>query len=449
MKIVPVVFFVAAAIGLALAEPGLLHKVVDLGHNIPQSNVAGDYLFALFWAALFWLSILLWPVPSQHKQVLFWLWAGRCLVTLGFMLLVENYYEVMDGFTYFDLSREGGLEWHGFESMAGTENIINLARLHRMIVPVDSYHAMKVSFGMIGLVAVYVVYRAAVMFLGRENLRLLCVLSLWPSILFWSSLLGKDPIVLLGVALYVYGAVGWHRLKNWHYLVPMGLGIVVAMLIRVWMGPILLAPLAIFAFLSIRGPFLKMGFTAIAVWTLWLAIGQFQSQFNIQTHEDALRTLNLLSQAAGGQGGSGQEVGVDLTDIVQTARFLPWGVFTALFRPLPGEVQNAFGWLAGIEDLALLWLVALAFMRTRWRELREPVVLWAVSLVLVWAVAYASISYLNLGMGHRYRLQIMPILLCVILYLSRRRRKKMPTERRYPLDVVRAGQVGAVVGQRI
>lgn len=419
----------ALSIGAVVAGPEILQIVTRLGHNIPQDKLGDDYLFGLFWAAVLWLSIVFWPVPTGHKEDLFWLWAGKCFVLLGFMLLVENHYNDMDGYTYFDRSREGGLEWHGFESAAGTENIVNLARLFRVVLPVDSYHASKVSFGMVGLVAVYLFYRAAVLFLGYEDRRLLYILAFWPSLLFWSSLLGKEPIILLGVALYVYGAVGWHRFKRLRYLALITLGVALAMLVRLWMGPILLAPLAIFALIGVRDVVLKAVFAVFVAGIFWLAVDQFKNQFNIQTNEDALNTLNSWAQTEGGKGGSGQAVSADITDIVQFALFVPRAVFTALFRPLPGEVPNAFGWLAGIEDLALLSVAALALVRMRWKSLGDPIVLWALGLVGVWALAYGVISYVNLGTAHRYRLQILPILLSVSLYLGRRRPKELLDKR--------------------
>ncbi len=71
---------------------------------------------------------------------------------------------------------------------------------------------MKLDVAMAGLAGVYIFYRAAVLFLGREDMRILLVLGLTPSILFWSSILGKDPIVMLGMAVYSYGAVAlWKR----------------------------------------------------------------------------------------------------------------------------------------------------------------------------------------------------------------------------------------------
>ena len=101
--------------------------------------------------------------------------------------------------------------------------------------------------------------------------------------------------------------------------------------------------------------------------------------------------------------------------------FLPVGMFTALFRPLPGEVLNVFGFFASLENMATLGLLWLAIKRTRWEELKEPVVTWALSLVVAWSTVYAFVSGYNLGTASRYRLQILPVMICLLVYLARRR----------------------------
>ena len=98
--------------------------------------------------------------------------------------------------------------------------------------------------------------------------------------------------------------------------------------------------------------------------------------------------------------------------------FIPKGMFTVLFRPLPGEVYNVFGFLAGLEDVFLLLLFVLAVKRMRWRELTDPLSIWAILVILTWATAYGFVGF-NLGTVCRYRLQILPIFLGLLMYLFR------------------------------
>lgn len=83
--------------------------------------------------------------------------------------------------------------------------------------------------------------------------------------------------------------------------------------------------------------------------------------------------------------------------------------------------MNAFGLLAGLENAVLVVLLVVAVWRTRWRELGEPLVLCGLAFVLSWSMFYSVISYINLGGAARFKLQVLPILLALLLYFARRR----------------------------
>jgi hypothetical protein len=59
--------------------------------------------------------------------------------------------------------------------------------------------------------------------------------------------------------------------------------------------------------------------------------------------------------------------------------------------------------------------------RTRLKDLREPLVLWALLTLIIWAMVYAVDSFQNLGTASRHRLEITPFMLGLILYLGRSR----------------------------
>lgn len=404
------------AIGIGLAASSFLDIVVALGHYIPQEDVATDYFIGLVWAITLGVSILAWPVSSKDKIGLLVVWLVKSLVTLGFMLLYEYNYG-LDAYGYFDGTRQSYFAWEG---MSGTKNISILAWLHHQVLPA-SYHAMKVSFAMVGLVAIYIFYRAAVIFMKRENKRVFYIFALFPSILFWSSILGKEPIILLGISIYVYGVVGLGRLKRLRYLLVIALGVILTALIRSWLVPILLAPLVIFVLQGMQGKVSKMTLIAIVFVVFLLSFSQFMNMFGLKTTEDLIATTNRISRGAA-FGGSAQEA-PEFTSIGSMVAFVPIGAFTALFRPLPGDVLNPFGLLAGLENVVLLVLLLRAIKRTRREELKEPLVMWAILLVIIWATVYGFVSYQNLGTAVRWRLQILPVLLGLLLYLGRRHQK--------------------------
>jgi len=95
--------------------------------------------------------------------------------------------------------------------------------------------------------------------------------------------------------------------------------------------------------------------------------------------------------------------------------YIPEGMFTVLFRPLLGEVNNAFGLVAGLEDIFLLTLFGLALARVRWREMYDIVCIWAVLAILSWQ-SFTHLSDLSRHIC-RYRVQILPLFLGLLIYM--------------------------------
>lgn len=410
-----------AVLSLSIFLLVVFDMIGPLGWQIPQADLTGDYFLGVLWAVLLGLTVFLWPVSRTDKRCLLVAWIARCVVTLVVMLAYENFNGI-DSFWYFENStRSLPGEWAAFKLGEGTTNTMVLARYHARVLP-DSFHMMKISFSMVGFIATYLLYRAAVLFLDREDIRILLALTLFPSMIFWSSTLGKDPITLLGIALYVYGVAAWYRTNQMRPLFVMLIGIWLAMSLRVWLGPILVAPLAVFVLARVRNLVSRLLFIGIVAGAFLYAGGRFQEQFHIESSNDLVTTVEMRAHSGGWRGNTAVSPGRSFTSVGQLVTFMPLGAFTALFRPLPGELMSVFGILAGFENLVLIVLLYQAFKRTRMSELKDPRVMWALALILTWSSIYGFISYQNLGAASRFRLQILPVLLGTLLYLRRDRR---------------------------
>ena len=378
-------------------------------------DFAGDYMEGVLVAAALLLAIQFWPVPRAHRRALTVLWLVRIGVTLGAMLPYEGYYG-LDANAYYRMGRALSDPWALLAFGQGTDNI--RAAVGILSGLTGSYSAIKVIFAHVGLAAVYVFYRAAILALGRDQLALLYILGLFPSLLFWSSILGKDPPVLLGIAFFCYGAVGLiarHRLRALLWVV---LGLLIASSIRIWLGVIFLAPLAMAYVLASRSSVVTKGAFVILATPLFLfALQSFADRFALSTAEDVVATADVISQGWA-RGGSAQKLESGFDSLGDMVAFAPIGAFTALFRPLPFEVMNPFGLLAGLENAAVLALLLMGLRRRGLRWLREPVLMWAALTVLTWGVVYGFVSYQNLGSAFRFRAQVVAILVTLVLALA-------------------------------
>ena len=152
----------AACLGMAylISEPALPGFIEDSGINIPTSDILRDYGDGILWACVLFIFVLAWPVRREHKKMLATGWLVKCLVALVLMLPYERQYWGLDCWTYFQRAHSGVGGMLAGAGNNGSNIVTGLGALHLQIGP-DSYHAMKLSFAMVGFIAVYLFYRAA------------------------------------------------------------------------------------------------------------------------------------------------------------------------------------------------------------------------------------------------------------------------------------------------
>ncbi|MFA5117972.1 MAG: hypothetical protein WC695_03860 [Candidatus Omnitrophota bacterium] len=419
---------------LCIALPAWFNLVEFLGKRIPQGSVWIDYLQGLLWAVFLGTTIFFWPVSSSDKKALAIVWAVKCFVMLGVMLFYEYHYQI-DSYAYFSGARFDMSLWH--EKYCDGPNLppILFIRLHQDLL-LDSYHAVKVSFGFVGLAAIFIFYRAAIAFLRREKVLLLYIFAFFPSILFWSSTFGKDPLGLFSITIYCYGTIAWVRRGSWPSVGILLAGVFSITFMRPWMGVIMAFPvLVITIFCMKKSDRVKMLVLSCALFLISaVSVQSAFSYLGVGTGRSLTSVANekFIDFSRGGSGRkttgaadgktqvSGRQQSVKFGRGWDMLQFVPRGMFTALFRPLPGEVKNLFGLIAGLEDVLLLGLFTLMMIRGRWKELSDPLLLWAFLFILGWSAAYGFISY-NLGTVCRYRLQILPVMLGFMLYMGRKK----------------------------
>jgi len=364
--------------------------------------------------------------------MLFAAWLVKCFVALVVMLPYEQQYWGLDCWTYFERAHAGLAEIVPSLGRGGSEVVEGLGALHLAIGP-DSYHAMKLSFAIFGLVAIYLLYRSAELLVGNYAPLLFWGLTLYPSVLFWSTILGKDPVILAGIALHIWGLVNVVVRGRNGYLVAVLAGIGAASAIRIWMGPILILPC-----LLILGARIKhIAWRATAVILVGLALLSLTpltaDRLEFDKASDVFEATKNVSRGWD-RANSTMRMDGEPESLWDLVLFTPESIFIAYFRPLPGDVPNLFGWLAGFENLILLLVSIWAAFRLRLMYFRHHLFLWGLALLLTWGLAYSVLSYKDLGSAVRYKLQIMPILLGMIGFLLRRPALKLASPARGRLN---------------
>jgi hypothetical protein len=393
----------------------LIAQAAALSWRIPGNDLGGDYLTGVLWSIVLAVSLILWPIHHRDRVALAGLWAAKCVVCLGVMLFYESQYG-LDAFNYFDFAREtaGAPE---IVIKSGTAYILWLTSLHYRLMP--SYHAIKTTYSYLGLMGIYAFYRTVTLLRPQIGRGALLLIGLFPTVLFWSSILGKDPIVFLGMGLYCLGIAKWQQHKMASALIYIVLGGVIATTIRLWFGLIMAVPMIALSLVHTRSLSRRWLTVTLSTILLWVAFQVFHDRYVLDSALDILQATGSIVNTFGIGGASSRAITMDVSTIPGLIKFLPIGMFAALFRPLPGEVLSSFGSIASAENGVLITLLVLTIGRFRIAILKEPMVVWALTLILVWSMFYALVSYQNFGAALRYKLPIVPILLTVLIRLSR------------------------------
>ena len=421
-----VCFGIIAGACLAFLGYVLLDWVVILGEKIPQADLVDDYFWGTLWALILGATILIWPVSWADKNDLVIVWFVKALTALSVVLLYEYAYDI-DSTGYYFAPMTDDFIYHGFSLKLtdraysvtrGSWNIASLSVYQNLILS-GSYHALKISYCMAGVVGGYLYFCASKVLLGYRDRRLFYIFVFFPSIFFWSSLPGKEAVTLAFTGLYSYGVISWYKFRKPKYLLMILAGGICAMYLRVWSGLILFIPILVFIPKMGRSAFSKLIVFSIIGSLIWLTADQFTRTFKINSIQDVFTKSQFHGKKA--RGGSALEVkNVEYTGvstlIVETVKNFP----KVLFRPFPGEVPSLTGLLAGLEGILLVMVFFRAVHKTRLEELKDPLVLWAIGVVVIWASIYA-LSASNLGTIVRWRVQILPIFLGLLLYLGRSR----------------------------
>ncbi len=311
------------------------------------------------------------------------------------------------------------------ETFHGTGFVRLLAGL-AIFVTGATFRGISILWAWIGLVGMLFFYKAFSTAFPIGNRRLYMPLILfYPTMLLWTSSLGKDSLMVLFLGMSTYGAA---RLRQridligfWWLLLGLG-GMI---MLRPHMA--LIFAIGLGAYALIRP--VRAGILTPVIWFLGLVLflGVTVGAVRISSR---LAGVELSQESASGvvertrmrtarreRGGSAFEV-VSPRTPGGAAIAIP----TVLFRPFPTEAHTTFARISSLEGMGLL-----ALMLYRWRNVGRAIVEAARNSFLLLIVVYTMLFILafsgaigNFGILARQRAQVLPFVFMLIAYEPRR-----------------------------
>jgi hypothetical protein len=404
-----------------------LNLVEQLGFRIPQDDMITDYATSLVWATFLGVCIIFSPIRNRDKHMLLWAWFIKCFVSLFVLLFEEAHYPGGDAVGYFTARTHAVDFFHDFLKAGVSSGFLvwTIIAKYNQVVPEmvqSSFHSLKISFSMLSLMAMYLFYRASILITKNENRTFFWVLVLCPSLLIWTSRIGKESLMVFTIALYTVGLVNWHFKRKTVYLLIGLIGLLSCTLIRFWVGGLMLVPLFFYFLYANKSFFTKTTCALAAGVLIFLSYNLILYKFTLKDTDAVYRKLEKVATNSSKGGSTINREKVEIKGPLDVIKYAPAGIFTALFRPLPWDMPGLLGFASGMEGLLLLYLFLKAVKRTRLRELNDPILVWAIVLVFSWALLY-GFAIQNFGTGLRWKTQVLPVFLGLLCYLGRHRQR--------------------------
>jgi hypothetical protein len=284
-------------------------------------------------------------------------------------------------------------------------------------------------FGFWGLYFFYRAFRTA--FPQGDHKRYALILFFLPSLLFWSSSIGKEAWMTLCLGVTAFGAA--RLLSHRRGGLPVVLiGVVGLIMVRPHVA--LVAFLALFAGYIVRparrpsltSPIAKVGGIIILLLVGFLVLSQVQNFFGVTKLDTAaVDTVLERTNTQSAQGGSEYQV-----EQVSGPLGFVKATIAVVFRPWPYEAHNAMSAIASLEGVLILGLFLISARRLAQLPrllLRAPYVMFATVFSIGFIIAFASVG--NFGILVRQRVQLYPFLFVLLALPAVRTRAENAHER--------------------
>jgi hypothetical protein len=286
-------------------------------------------------------------------------------------------------------------------------------------------------FAWLGFLGLLLCWRAFRMAVPSGDARRYGLLVLFlPSLVYWSSALGKDAWALFGLGICAYGVACCLTRKPFRGLVILSIGLLAVVMIRPHVGLTVFAGLVLAALLYKPGkssplnPFVRAITFGILFVMMIVLVSETEKFLGVETLNQ--ETVNTELGDAEGRTGK-EDVGSVFTPVrVNTPLDFPYAALTVLFRPWPWEAHNMQAAGTSLEGVFIIYLMVKG--RRRLLALpralrREAFTAYCLGITLTFIYAFSAFS--NFGILARQRCQVMPFFLALICLNEVKKRERV------------------------
>jgi hypothetical protein len=283
-------------------------------------------------------------------------------------------------------------------------------------------------------------YRAYVLYYGRTNRALQLLLFFSPTLLYWSSIHGKDPLTFFSLGLGFWGTAKFTKEGSRRGFFLCLLAALCLFVIRPHVACVYLVALSVvllFRSLAAKKS-VATRFASVCCLVLVVLSANFVVNDYIQdgaSSADAILARVSTQHDGLDTGNSALEV-PSLRGWQAAVAYLPYGVITVMFRPFPWESGGFFFRLTSLEQLVVsaaelifIGYFLLTLLNGSLRGIRQMIARDSIDALTVFVTAYLIgfvllFTYIagNLGSLAREKIQLAPFVWCGVFGIASRYR---------------------------
>lgn len=357
----------------------------------------------------------------------------RIVTTYGYYVYTLS--NSADAHAYFAFAQTGSL-YNVFEP--GTAFIKNLSYVFYQLTKIftNQYLMLYIPYslcGFIGSIVFYSIIKKEYRKIGGKYSLEAGVLGLFlPNVIFWTSNIGKDSIVYMGLTLILYAMMTYSNMVKTGSIAL--IGSVITFMVRPHIVLLVFVSVPLGLFLEKKGFSLRNIFMSAIILVLFLVFYKTafeyvgidvsgKSENNAEIYESSMQNIEQRSNrlSSGGSAINRSYFSLALT---------PWYAIQFLFGPFLWQARKPIQMLAAIESIIyqIMFLFIIKNMKVYFNKTVIPFKYGIISFVILSSLIMGS-TFTNIGLAVRQKTMVLPFFIAFYVFIRVKTRSHKKIQR--------------------
>lgn len=277
-----------------------------------------------------------------------------------------------------------------------------------------SIHVHTVVMSFLSFVGLFSIYKLFINFLKEKNILLIISIFLLPSVLFWTSGVLKEGLLVFAFGLMIYK---FYKLLNKFSIFDILIFTISVFILSLVKFYILLAALPSMIALiwlkytDYKKPLMKFLIVHLVLFTIALNIDYLTLVLH-KKQKDFIVSLDDLSMV-----GSYFKIPELEPNALSIIKNTPIAIFNTLFRPFILEAHSMVVLVAAFENLLIIFSIILCFIFINLKQISNKSWLWFCIFFTIIVFALCGLVTPVMGALVRYKVPALPFLLLIFVFL--------------------------------